>query len=101
MGKSPKVAYVVFKGRSPGVYRSWAECEAQVSGFPGNRQCGYYSVSEAEEAWKEHLESEKFLGNASARKNTAPSSSPHVSSSQGWCIEFLIWRRRVANFGEI
>ena len=26
--------YVVWKGRKPGIYSSWAECEAQVKGFP-------------------------------------------------------------------
>ena len=27
--------YVVWKGRKPGIYESWAECEAQVKGFTG------------------------------------------------------------------
>lgn len=29
-------SYVVFKGRKPGVYDTWAECNDQISGFPGN-----------------------------------------------------------------
>jgi viroplasmin and RNaseH domain-containing protein len=28
--------YVVFEGRTPGVYKTWIECKAQVSGYPGN-----------------------------------------------------------------
>ena len=27
--------YAVRNGRRPGVYKSWAECEAQTKGFPG------------------------------------------------------------------
>lgn len=27
--------YVVKKGRNPGIYKSWAECEAQIKGYPG------------------------------------------------------------------
>ena len=33
MAKSPKF-YVVWRGFVPGVYNSWADCEAQVKGFP-------------------------------------------------------------------
>ena len=27
--------YAVKEGRVPGVYTTWAECEAQVKGYPG------------------------------------------------------------------
>src|SRR5574341_666395 len=26
--------YVVWKGRAPGIYKTWAECERQIKGFP-------------------------------------------------------------------
>lgn len=53
MGKKPKkVAYVVFRGREPGVYLTWDECNAQVDGFTDNKQKGYFTVHEAETAWK-------------------------------------------------
>ena len=29
--------YVVWQGRKPGIYTSWKECEAQVSGFENAR----------------------------------------------------------------
>ncbi|KAL4070511.1 ribonuclease H-like protein [Scleroderma citrinum] len=36
MPKSPKVSYyAVRKGRDPGIYRTWDECEAQIKAFPG------------------------------------------------------------------
>lgn len=41
-------AYAVLKGRNPGVYRTWAECEAQTKGFSGPVFKGFMSE---EEAW--------------------------------------------------
>ncbi|SKB74346.1 ribonuclease HI [Lachnospiraceae bacterium] len=46
-----KKAYVVFKGRKPGIYKTWAECKAQVDGFSGPVFRGYSSMAEAEEAF--------------------------------------------------
>lgn len=43
-------AYAVLKGRMPGVYRTWGECEAQTKGFSGPVFKGFMSVEEAE-AW--------------------------------------------------
>lgn len=46
-----KVAYVVVKGRNPGIYRTWAECQAEVAGFSGAVFKGYESMEEAEKAY--------------------------------------------------
>lgn len=46
-----KKAYVVFKGRKPGIYDTWAECKAQVDGFSGPVFRGYASREEAEAAF--------------------------------------------------
>lgn len=32
--KASKGYYAVAKGRAPGIYATWAECEAQVKGYP-------------------------------------------------------------------
>ena len=48
-----KKAYVVFKGRKPGIYKTWAECKAQVDGFSGPVFRGYASMEEAEKAFSE------------------------------------------------
>jgi len=42
--------YVVWKGRTPGLYTSWAECEAQVKSFPGAEYKSFDSRAAAEEA---------------------------------------------------
>ncbi|KDR74642.1 hypothetical protein GALMADRAFT_211655 [Galerina marginata CBS 339.88] len=39
--------YAVNKGRFPGVYNSWHECEAQVKGFAGARFKRFFSMEEA------------------------------------------------------
>lgn len=47
-----KKAYVVFKGRKPGIYKTWAECKAQVDGFSGPVFRGYESMEEAVAAYE-------------------------------------------------
>lgn len=41
--------YAVKKGRKPGVYRTWAEAEAQVKGFPGAEFKAFKEISQATE----------------------------------------------------
>lgn len=41
--------YVVLKGRKPGIYNSWPECEAQVKGFSG---ASYKGVSTYDQAYE-------------------------------------------------
>lgn len=43
-----KKFYVVWVGRAPGVYDSWAECEAQVKGFSGAKFKSFPSKGEAD-----------------------------------------------------
>jgi ribonuclease HI len=44
--------YVVWKGRKPGIYTSWAECEAQVKGYPGAEYKSFGSHAAAEAAFR-------------------------------------------------
>jgi Caulimovirus viroplasmin/PIF1-like helicase len=53
MAKSQDVAWVVFRGRKPGVYHSWDECNDQVTGFPKGKQIGFKTFLEASLAWEE------------------------------------------------
>ncbi|XP_016199253.1 ribonuclease H-like [Arachis ipaensis] len=41
--------YVVRKGRVPGIYTNWVDCERQVSGFKGNEYKGFQVRREAVE----------------------------------------------------
>jgi len=44
--------YVVWEGRKPGIYQSWAECAAQVNGFPGARYKSFANEAQAREAFQ-------------------------------------------------
>lgn len=41
--------YAVRKGRVPGIYKTWAECQAQTSGFSGPEFKGFATLAEAED----------------------------------------------------
>jgi ribonuclease HI len=43
--------YVVWKGRKRGIYSSWRECDAQVSGFPGAEFMSFSSQEQARTAF--------------------------------------------------
>lgn len=47
--KSLKKIYAVKVGRQAGLFSTWAECEAQVKGFPGAKFKGFASKKEAED----------------------------------------------------
>jgi len=49
--KKPKF-YVVWSGKKPGVYTTWAECEKQVSGVEGARFKSFETNAEAQMAFK-------------------------------------------------
>jgi len=43
--------YVVYKGKVPGVYNEWHECQAQVNGFTGASHKGFKSRQEGEASY--------------------------------------------------
>lgn len=45
--------YVVWAGREPGIYTSWASCAAQVQGVPGSEYKGFATPAEAAAAFAE------------------------------------------------
>ncbi|GGG06266.1 ribonuclease H [Paenibacillus abyssi] len=45
--------YVVWEGKLPGIYDSWAACQKQVSGFQDAKFKSYESKEQAEKAFKE------------------------------------------------
>lgn len=45
--------YVVWVGRTPGIYETWEECKIEVEGFPETRYKGFPNQSVAEAAFKE------------------------------------------------
>ncbi|KAI8527977.1 hypothetical protein RHMOL_Rhmol09G0098800 [Rhododendron molle] len=47
--------YVVFVGRVPGVYDTWAEAHIQTTGFKHNSFKGYETEAEARKAYSTYL----------------------------------------------
>lgn len=43
--------YVVWEGRQPGIYKTWAECQKQTQGYPQARFKSYESEAEAKAAF--------------------------------------------------
>lgn len=66
MVQRAKKYYVVWKGLTPGVYASWADCKAQVDGFPGAQYRGYATLEEAKQAYAK------------------PFVPPHTSTAPSW-----------------
>ena len=55
MAKSKANFYVVWQGREPGIYDSWAACEAQVKGTAAKYK-GFATLAEAQQAFAESPE---------------------------------------------
>lgn len=70
MAKKQKY-YVVWQGVTPGIYSSWASCQAQISGYPGALYRAFDSKAEAEEGLRNGYsasESEKKVKKAPLAK---------------------------------
>jgi len=52
MAKRVYPYYVVWEGRSPGIYQSWEETLKQVHAFPGAKYKGFRSLDEAQKAFE-------------------------------------------------
>jgi len=52
-GKGRSPFFVVWVGRCIGIYTTWRECSALVSGYPGARFRGFDRMEEAQRAWRE------------------------------------------------
>lgn len=46
-----KKFYVVWKGKHPGIFESWADCKAQIEGFKGAQYKSFSSFAEAKKAY--------------------------------------------------
>ncbi|KZT10688.1 uncharacterized protein LAESUDRAFT_721051 [Laetiporus sulphureus 93-53] len=72
LGRSLYAAYVVIRGRTPGVYDTWKDCKPNVDKFPGASFKGFVSRVEAENAFQD-AQREGFI---SSRGDLAKSTNP-------------------------
>lgn len=56
MSKKKKKYYVVWQGKTPGIYKSWEECKEQIDKVPGAKFLGFYTIDEAELAFSRTYE---------------------------------------------
>ncbi len=65
--------YVVWQGVEPGIYDSWAACQAQIKGYPGANYKAFKTRAEAEAA---------FYGNAPTNAGGKNKPEPKVLSAE-------------------
>lgn len=88
MTKPRKAAYVVFRGRRPGIYHNWEACEAQVDGFSKAVQHGFDTIAAAEAAWADWQRKV-----ALKLANSAPAPAPAAKDTKTpWAQSLPIWQ---------
>jgi ribonuclease HI len=66
--------YVVWEGRQPGIYSTWAECQAQTNGFPQAKFKSFESEAEAKAAFAKGWKATFSAANKTAAGASAGSS---------------------------
>ncbi len=77
MAKKQKY-YVVWQGVTPGIYSSWASCQAQISGYPGALYRAFDSKAEAEEGLRNGYSAAAPEKVVKIKKETAAKSTQEV-----------------------
>jgi ribonuclease HI len=66
-----KKFYVVWVGRQPGIYRTWAECQEQTKGYPQAKYKSYESLEEANKAFANGWQKSLDFGGKAAKDGAA------------------------------
>lgn len=83
--------YAVKRGRQKGIFKSWPECQAQVSGFPGAVFKGFATLLEANEFIADSDIGIVFSAQSSSDPNTnqaipvSQNTRKHISNAQFTC----------------
>lgn len=73
--------YVVKTGKNPGIYTSWAECEAQVKGVKGAKFKSFSTEKEAKYALENGWESSGKKSSSAKHKNAAITTDDYIKES--------------------
>lgn len=75
MAKKKKKFYVIWEGEETGIFNTWAECKANIHGYPQAKYKSFFTLETAEKAYSESywdyagkLVEEKFLSELSAEE---------------------------------
>ncbi len=69
--KKPKF-YVVWQGRSPGVYTTWDACQAQISGYSSAKYKSFDTLAKAKSAYEQDADEHWGKGGSSTKKSPTP-----------------------------
>ena len=81
-----KKYYVVWQGRVPGVYDAWADCKAQIDGFPAARYKGFPSKESAQAAFRDNPNKfwgSKPAGTAGTARTTGAAGTARTTGAAG------------------
>ncbi len=84
MAKKQKY-YVVWHGNKPGIYMSWDECKAQITGFAGSKYKSFDTLALAEYAYSQNYE--KFILPSSNNTMTAKKASKENIITDSICVD--------------
>ncbi len=65
-----KKFYVVWKGKRPGIYETWADCKSQIEGFKGAQYKSFGEFSEAKKAFNSNYD--EYKGKSKKKKELSP-----------------------------
>ncbi len=84
MSRKKQKYYVVWKGRHPGIYLKWEECQKQIANFPGAQYKSYRTKEEAEIAFSQgpSYELEKKMKGV----NISHLENPDIINNS-WCVD--------------
>ncbi|TVY86481.1 ATP-dependent DNA helicase [Lachnellula willkommii] len=101
MTKPQKESYVVYRGRRPGTYRTWEECNLQVHGFLKAKYQGFETFAEAEAQWAEwqRKAAAKLASAAPAPGNTARMWAQSVHPPTAWIEPSIPQQAQILNRG--
>ena len=86
MSSSKKKYYVVWKGVKPGIYNTWAECQVQITGYPGAAYKSFQTSAEAEAAFKSGIP-EVENGTALNKSVLSSGTGPAPLHQEGICVD--------------
>ena len=79
MAKAGQKFYVVWKGKKPGVYSTWKECQEQVKGFEGAKFMSFPNEGQAKFAFQDKKGMWAYLG----KKRAATQANSNNTASGG------------------
>jgi ribonuclease HI len=79
--------YVVWKGRIPGIYKSWDECNEQIKGFQGAEYKSFDSLEKAQKAYESA--SDDYIGQGK-NKNGAEGFKAEIGDEERALIGFPV-----------